>query len=243
MFTIIVAENYDEASHEAMKLVRDVLRKERPVLGLTAGSTPIGLYKEMIEGYQSGELSYRNVRTWNLDEYIGLARSHPQSCHTYMREKLFDHVDIPQENIHIPNGDAEDPEAECERYEASLQDVTIDLQILGLGTDGHIGFNEPGTPFESLTHVAELTEQTRRDNAHYFGGNIELVPKKAISMGLATVMRARRVVVIATGTAKANAVYNMIKGPMKSRCPASALQAHPRLTVIADKEAAQRILF
>lgn len=243
MFTIIVAENYDEASHEAMKLVRDVLRKERPVLGLTAGSTPIGLYKEMIEGYQSGELSYRNVRTWNLDEYIGLDRSHPQSCHTYMREKLFDHVDIPQENIHIPNGDAEDPEAECERYEASLQDVTIDLQILGLGTDGHIGFNEPGTPFESLTHVAELTEQTRRDNAHYFGGNIELVPKKAISMGLATVMRARRVVVIATGTAKANAVYNMIKGPMKSRCPASVLQAHPRLTVIADKEAAQRILF
>ena len=111
---------------------------------------------------------------------------------------------------HIPNGDAEDPEAECERYEASLQDVTIDLQILGLGTDGHIGFNEPGTPFESLTHVAELTEQTRRDNAHYFGGNIELVPKKAISMGLATVMRARRVVVIATGTAKANAVYKYL---------------------------------
>ncbi|MDO5122016.1 MAG: glucosamine-6-phosphate deaminase, partial [Erysipelotrichaceae bacterium] len=147
------------------------------------------------------------------------------------------------ENIHIPDGDAEDPLAECERYEASLQDVTIDLQILGLGTDGHIGFNEPGTPFESLTHVAELTEQTRRDNAHYFGGNIELVPKKAISMGLATVMRARRVVVIATGTAKANAVYNMIKGPMKSRCPASVLQAPPRLTVIADKEAAQRILF
>ena len=199
MFTIIVAENYDEASHEAMKLVRDVLRKERPVLGLTAGTTPIGLYKEMIEGYQSGELSYRNVRTWNLDEYIGLEHSHPQSCHTYMRENLFDHVDIPQENIHIPNGDAEDPLAECERYEASLQDVTIDLQILGLGTDGHIGFNEPGTPFESLTHIAELTEQTRRDNARFFGGNTELVPKKAISMGLATIMRARRIVVIATG--------------------------------------------
>lgn len=243
MFTIIVAENYDEASHEAMKLVRDVLRKERPILGLTAGTTPIGLYREMVEGYQSGELSYRNVRTWNLDEYIGLDRSHPQSCHTFMKEQLFNHVDIPQENIHIPNGEAEDPAAECERYEASLQDVTIDLQILGLGTDGHIGFNEPGTSFESLTHIAELTEQTRRDNAQFFGGNIELVPKKAISMGLATIMRARSIVVIATGAAKANAIYNMIKGPMKSRCPASILQSHSRLTVIADKEAAQRILF
>ncbi len=243
MFTIIVAENYDEASHEAMKLVRDVLRKERPVLGLTAGSTPIGLYREMIEEYQSGNLSYKNVRTWNLDEYIGLDSSHPQSCHTYMKEKLFDHVDIPQENIHMPNGNAEDPAAECERYEASLKDVTIDLQILGLGTDGHIGFNEPGTSFETLTHVAELTEQTRYDNAGYFGGNIDLVPKQAISMGLATIMRARSIVVIATGESKANAIYNMIKGPMKSRCPASILQSHPRLTVIADKAAAQRILF
>lgn len=243
MFTIIVAENYDEASHEALKLMRDVLRKERPVLGLATGSTPLGLYKEMADEFRTGEFSCRKVRTWNLDEYIGLGRTHPQSYHTFMNEHLFQYLDIPEENIHIPDGDADDPEAESERYEASLKDVTIDLQILGLGTDGHIGFNEPGTPFDSLTHVTELTEQTRKDNARFFDGNIDLVPKKAITMGLATIMRARSIVVIATGASKANAVYGMIKGPMKPSCPASILQKHQNLTVITDKDAARRILF
>lgn len=241
MFTIIVAENYEEVCREAYRLVRETLRRENPVLGLAAGSTPLGLYEMMKEDYSLGNTSYRKVRTWNPDEYLGLSDSDEKSARAFMNRHLFDHIDIFRENTHFPKGDAEDPEKECMDYEKALQETTIDLQILGIGRDGHIGFNEPGTPFDSLTHITELTGETRNDIARFFDGNPALVPDRAITMGLASLMRARRIVIIATGSAKADAVYAMIKGPQKESCPASILQDHSHVTVITDPAAAARI--
>lgn len=241
MFNIIVCENYDEVSREAFKIVKQTVQKENPVLGLATGSSPIGLYKKMIADHKSEGTSYQNVKTWNLDEYIGLPRSHDQSYYTFMHENLFYGLDIPEENIHIPVGDSEHPEEECEKYEASLEGVTIDLQVLGIGADGHIGFNEPGTPFDSLTHIAVLEQKTREDNARFFDDQIELVPTHAITMGLATIMRAKEIILIATGENKADAVYDMIKGPQSTDCAASILQQHEKVTVILDHAAASKI--
>ncbi|MDO4521442.1 MAG: glucosamine-6-phosphate deaminase [Erysipelotrichaceae bacterium] len=241
MFNIVIADDYDMVSSEAFKIMRSTVARDNPVLGLATGSSPVGLYKKMIADHNSNGTSYKNVVTFNLDEYIGIPRSHEQSYYTFMHENLFDSLDIPEASIHIPHGDAADMEAECGRYEEELKKVTIDLQILGIGTDGHIGFNEPGTPFESETHIMELEEQTRKDNARFFEDDIDEVPTHAITMGLASIMRAAKIIVIATGANKANAVYGMIKGPKSTDCPASILQDHPDVTVILDQEAAARI--
>ncbi len=242
MFNIIIADNYDEVSREAFKIMKEtVTRKDYPVLGLATGSSPIGLYKKMIADHTSEGTSYKNVLTWNLDEYVGLPRSHDQSYYTFMHDNLFFGLDIPEENIHIPVGDAADEEAECVKYEESMQGHTVDLQVLGIGADGHIGFNEPGTPFDSPTHLMNLTEQTRKDNARFFEGNIDNVPTSAITMGLGTIMKASRIIVIATGENKAAAVYGMIKGPVSTDCPASILQNHNDVTVVLDKAAAAKL--
>jgi glucosamine-6-phosphate deaminase len=242
MFNIIIADNYDEVSREAFKIMKEtVTRNEKPVLGLATGSSPIGLYKKMIADHNSEGTSYKNVLTWNLDEYVGLPRSHDQSYYTFMHENLFDSIDVPEENIHVPVGDAEDEEAECVKYEQSMEGHTIDLQILGIGADGHIGFNEPGTAFDCPTHLMDLTEQTRRDNARFFENDINKVPTRAITMGLGTIMKAKKIVVIATGENKADAVYGMIKGPVTTDCPASILQKHNDVTIILDKAAAARL--
>lgn len=241
MFNIVIADDYDLVSSEAFKIMRSTVAKDNPVLGLATGSSPIGLYKKMIADHNSNGTSYKNVITFNLDEYIGIERNHEQSYYTFMHENLFDSIDIPETSIHIPHGDCEDMEAECARYEEELQKVDIDLQVLGIGTDGHIGFNEPGTPFDSLTHIAPLEEQTRRDNARFFEDDISQVPTHAITMGLASIMRAKKIIVIATGANKANAVYGMVKGPRTPECPASILQDHDDVTVILDHEAASRI--
>ena len=241
MFNIIIAENYDQVSGEAFLIMRSVLEKEAPVLGLATGSSPIGLYKKMIADRNANGTSYKNVTTFNLDEYIGLPRSHDQSYWTFMHENLFDGLNVPEANIHIPNGEAEDMEQECARYEEELKGYTVDLQVLGIGSDGHIGFNEPGTPFESTTHIAELTQQTREDNARFFENDIDKVPTQAITMGLASIMRANKIIVIATGANKADAVYGMIKGPVSEDCPASILQNHNDVTVILDTAAAARL--
>ena len=242
MLKVIVADNYEEVSREAFRTVKETIKLvSGPVLGLATGSSPIGLYKKMIADHNAEGTSYEKVRTWNLDEYIGLPRSHDLSYWTFMHENLFEGIDIPEENVHIPCGDTDDPEEECRKYEESLKDVTIDLQVLGIGADGHIGFNEPGTPFDSLTHVAELTEQTRRDNARFFENDIDQVPKQAITMGLGTIMRARKILVIAAGTNKADAVYGMLRGPVSENCPASILQTHEDVTVVLDKGAAYRL--
>ena len=241
MFNIVIADDYDLVSREAFKIMRNTVAKENPVLGLATGSSPIGLYKNMIADHNSNGTSYKNVITFNLDEYIGIERNHEQSYYTFMHENLFDSIDIPETSIHIPHGDCGDMEAECARYEEELKKVVIDLQVLGIGTDGHIGFNEPGTPFDSLTHITPLEEQTRKDNARFFEDDISRVPTHAITMGLASIMRAKKIIVIATGANKANAVYGMVKGPKTPDCPASILQDHDDVTVILDHEAASRI--
>lgn len=241
MFTTIVCENYDEVSKEAFKVMKTVLDKGNPVLGLATGSSPVGLYKEMIRDHKENGTSYKNILTWNLDEYVGIPRTHEQSYWTFMHENLFNFIDIPEENIHVPVGESEDEEAECVKYEESMKGHTVDIQVLGIGSDGHIAFNEPGTPFNSLTHLMDLTEQTRKDNARFFDNDINQVPKRSITMGLASIMRAKKIIVIATGENKAEAVYGMLKGPKTTDCPASILQDHPDVTVLLDKAAASKL--
>ena len=241
MFTTIVCENYDEVSKEAFKVMKTVLDKGNPVLGLATGSSPVGLYKEMIRDHKENGTSYKNILTWNLDEYVGIPRTHEQSYWTFMHENLFNFIDIPEENIHVPVGESEDEEAECVKYEESMKGHTVDIQVLGIGSDGHIAFNEPGTPFDSLTHLMDLTEQTRKDNARFFDNDINQVPKRSITMGLASIMRAKKIIVIATGENKAEAVYGMLKGPQTTDCPASILQDHPDVTVLLDKAAASKL--
>ena len=158
-----------------------------------------------------------------------------------MHENLFNHIDIPEENTHVPCGEGDDLEQNCRDYEKSMEDVIVDIQVLGIGSDGHIAFNEPGTPFDSLTHIMDLTEQTRQDNARFFDNDIDQVPTHAITMGLASIMRARKIVLIATGANKADAVYGMIHGPITTDCPASILQAHPDVTVVLDPAAAAKL--
>ena len=241
MFTTIVCENYDEVSKEPFKVMKTVLDKGNPVLGLATGSSPVGLYKEMIRDHKENGTSYKNILTWNLDEYVGIPRTHEQSYWTFMHENLFNFIDIPEENIHVPVGESEDEEAECVKYEESMKGHTVDIQVLGIGSDGHIAFNEPGTPFDSLTHLMDLTEQTRKDNARFFDNDINQVPKRSITMGLASIMRAKKIIVIATGENKAEAVYGMLKGPKTTDCPASILQDHPDVTVLLDKAAASKL--
>ena len=241
MFNIIIKDNYDEVSSEAFKVMKEVVKKKDCVLGLATGSSPVGLYKKMIADHKSEGTSYKDIRSWNLDEYVGIPHTHEQSYYTFMHENLFNHIDIKEENVHVPCGEGDNIEQNCIDYEKSMEGVTVDLQVLGIGSDGHIAFNEPGTPFDSLTHIMDLTEQTRQDNARFFDNDINQVPTHAITMGLASIMRARKIVLIATGANKADAVYGMIKGELTTDCPASILQTHPDVTVVLDKEAASRL--
>lgn len=242
MFRIIIKETEKELDQEAFQIVKEVLNtNETPVLGLATGSSPVGLYREMIRDHKENGTSYQNVLTWNLDEYVGIPRTHEQSYWTFMHEQLFNSIGIPEENVHVPAGDAEDEEAECVKYEQSMEGHPVDVQILGIGSDGHIGFNEPGTPFDSLTHIVDLEESTIRDNARFFDNDPSRVPTKAITQGLATIMRAKRIVLIATGAHKADAVYGMISGPVTADCPASILQNHNDVTILLDRGAASKL--
>lgn len=240
MFKIIVVENYDEVSREAFKVIKEVIEEnENPVLGLATGSSPIGLYKKMQSDHKTGT-SYKNVTTFNLDEYIGLPKTHEQTYYTFMHENLFDGLDIPEENIHIPVGDSDDVKAECVKYEDAMKDHHIDVQVLGIGGNGHIGFNEPGTSFDTLTHIVELKEKTREDNARFFA-TIDEVPTEAITMGIATIMKSKKILMVATGEGKANAIYGMLKGPISTDCPASILQKHNDVVLVLDKAAASKL--
>ena len=241
MFNIIVKDTYDEVSLEAFKIMHEVMQKDSPVLGLATGSSPVGLYKYMIRDHKDNGTSYKNVVTFNLDEYIGIPKSHEQSYYTFMHDNLFNEIDVPEDNIHIPLGEGDDVEKNCLDYEEELQKYEIDLQVLGIGSDGHIDFNEPGTPFDSLTHIMELEEQTRKDNARFFDDDINQVPTHAITMGLASIMRAKKIIIIATGANKADAVYSMLKEDKNVACPASILQDHPDVTVLLDQEAASKL--
>ncbi|PWM74857.1 MAG: glucosamine-6-phosphate deaminase [Bacillota bacterium] len=235
---VIVTENYEEMSKKAAEVIADVVKAdENAVLGLATGTTPIGLYKELIAKCEKKELSFKNVKTVNLDEYVGLAKTHVQSYDYFMKDNLFNHIDIDIANTNLPSGVAENLDEECARYTALLNKMQQSVQLLGLGSNGHIGFNEPKTPFDSTTHIVSLTESTIKDNSRLFD-NIDEVPTKAITMGIANIMNAKKVLVVASGDNKAKAVYSMVKGPVTEDCPASVLQNHADVVVIVDKKAA-----
>lgn len=235
---VILTKDYEEMSARAADLVLTVV-KENPgaVLGLATGSTPLGLYANMARDHLENGTSYRTVRTVNLDEYAGLGADHPQSYAYFMRQNLFSHLDLPAENTNIENGTATDEEAECARYNRLLWELRQDVQVLGIGSNGHIAFNEPGTPFDSETHVVELAESTIKDNSRLFD-RIEEVPRKAFTMGLKNIMNAKKIVILANGANKAKAVYGLVKGPVTESLPASILQRHADCTLICDEAAA-----
>ena len=236
MIKVICAKDYEKVSDVAFGVIKPFLGKAS-VLGLATGSSPIGLYKRMIEDHKTNGTSYKDVYTFNLDEYVGLPVDHPESYYTFMKEQLFDHIDIPLENIHMPNGSG-DVKANAKAYDEAMSKKKVDMQVLGIGSNGHIGFNEPGTSFDASTHIADLTEQTRKDNARFFDPRGEEVPKQAITMGLANIMAAKNVLLIATGTKKGKAIHDMLKGPIEVTCPASILQRHASVTVVIDEAAA-----
>lgn len=239
---IVRASNYEDMSKKACEKMTQVLKQNKsPVIGLATGSTPEGLYQCLIEKYKNNEISFENTISFNLDEYVGLANDNPNSYHYYMDDKLFNHIDIKRENVHIPSGVAEDLEEECRQYETLIKQAKqIDFQLLGLGVNGHIGFNEPGTPFSSRTHVVELDESTRNANAHFFASGWE-VPSRAISMGIETIMESKEILLLASGEKKADAVARLLDGEISEQFPASILHTHKNVTIIADKDALSKV--
>ncbi len=234
---VIITENYDEMSKKAADLINELVKNNpNAILGLATGSSPIGTYNYMAEACKNG-LSYKNVSTVNLDEYVGLTADHDQSYAYFMRTNLFDKLDIDQKNTNLPCGSAKDLQAECDRYNALLDTMKQDVQVLGLGSNGHIGFNEPNTPFDSLTHLVDLTESTIKDNSRLFK-SIDEVPHQALSMGIKNIMQAKSIIMVVSGKNKAEALRGMVKGEVTPALPASVLQLHPFVTVICDKEAA-----
>lgn len=228
-------ELLDEA---AAGLIGGLVRlNPRAVLGLATGSTPIGIYRRLVRDCRAGLVSFKGVTTFNLDEYVGLSADHPASYHMFMREHLFDHVDLPADAAHLPNGAAPDLDAECRRYEALIEAKgPIDLQILGIGNNGHIAFNEPARELVPGVHVVELAESTRRANARFFDDPKD-VPKLALTMGVGSIFRARTILLVAKGKDKAEAIRRALKGPVTTECPASLLQLHPRVVCMLDQEA------
>ena len=231
-------KDYDALSRRAANLISaEVIRKPDCVLGLATGSTPVGTYRQLSAWNQKGDFSFKDVRTVNLDEYLGLPPTHDQSYRYFMQENLFDKIDIPFEHTHVPDGMAADPEQECRRYDELVRSLGYaDLQLLGLGRNGHIGFNEPGDCFRKETHVVEITQNTIEANARFFE-NEAAVPKKAITMGIGCIMAARRVLLVASGANKAEAVYRTVCGPITPQCPASILQLHNDVVIVGDEEA------
>ncbi|MBP8989036.1 MAG: glucosamine-6-phosphate deaminase [Clostridia bacterium] len=236
---IRVFDNERQAGLAAAYLIAaQIVGKSEAVIGLATGSTPIPAYQELIRLTQAGVLDWSRVTTFNLDEYVGLPGDHEQSYRAFMMKNLFDKVNIRKEAIHIPNGMAEDLTEECIAYERAIQARGgIDLQLLGLGRNGHIGFNEPDQVFSTMTHVVNLTEDTIEANARFFSRS-EDVPRQAISMGIGTIMKARKIVMLATGAQKARAVRSMICQAVDPACPASILQLHADVTVLLDHAAA-----
>ncbi len=234
---IITAENYMHLSElVAQIIIKKVHEKPNAVIGLATGSTPIGMYQQLIKDYLKNGTSYEHIKTVNLDEYVGLSENHPQSYRYYMDYQLFKHINIKNENIFIPNG--KNSLEACESYEKNIQHIGgVDLQILGIGHNGHIGFNEPNTPFSSRTHIVELADSTRQANARFFEG-IEEVPKHAITMGIETILQSKQIILLASGISKSDAVNRLFSKEINENFPASALHHHSDVTVVVDKEAA-----
>ena len=238
---LILCENYEEMSKQAAKLVASqITLKPDSILGLATGSTPIGLYDNLIEMNKNGEIDFSEITSFNLDEYYPIKRDNDQSYYYFMNEHLFSKVNINKENTHIPNGEAEDPEAECKAYEKQINAAGgVDLQILGIGQNGHIGFNEPADTLCVATHVTDLTPSTIKANARFFASEAE-VPTRALTMGMGTILRAKKILIMANGAAKRDAVATMLAGGLTTACPASLLNLHADVTLVCDGAALGR---
>ena len=239
---IVIHKTHEEISSEAAQMVANVVNnKPNAVLGLATGSTPLGIYQELVRMHRDEGLDFSHVRTFNLDEYVGLKADHPQSYHFFMHENLFKHINIQPQNIHIPSGDTNNYRAFCEWYEQRIAECGgIDVQLLGIGSDGHIAFNEPGSSLGSRTRIKTLARQTIEDNARFFR-NDEEVPIYAITMGVGTILEADKLILIANGRNKAQAIADAVEGPVSCMCTASALQLHPDSSIFLDDEAAGKL--
>ena len=237
MIKVIKVNNYEEASDRAFEVMKEFIKPGK-VLGLATGSTPLGLYARMVKDHEENGTSYAEICSYNLDEYVGLPIEHPESYYAFMHRNLFDKIDIKEENAHVPSGLGEDLEGQAKKYDEMIDAQPVDIQLLGIGSDGHIAFNEPGTPFDSGTHVTDLAESTIRDNCRFFDNDMSKVPTQAVTQGIGTIMKAGNILLIATGANKAQAVKDMIDGPVDENCPASILQKHPNVIVIVDEAAA-----
>ena len=245
---VIIQSDYQKMSQWAANHVIECINKFNPtpdhkfVLGLPTGSSPVGMYNALVEANRAGKVSFKNVITFNMDEYVGLPEAHPESYHAFMARNLFDHIDCPKENIHILNGNAPDLVAECKHYEEMIQEAGgIDLFIGGIGPDGHIAFNEPGSSLASRTRMKTLTTDTRIANSRFFGGRPENVPAHALTVGVGTVMDAREVMILANGHAKARALQAAIEGSINHMWTISALQTHQHGIIVCDEEAADEL--
>jgi len=239
---IIIHADYEGMSRAAARVIADIVQqKPDAVLGLATGSTPRGLYKELIRMHEEEGLDFSGVTTFNLDEYVGLSGDHEQSYRYFMNEELFRHINVPPANTHVPSGVEADLAAHCKAYERQIAEAGgIDVQVLGIGSDGHIAFNEPGTSLGSRTHVTTLAQQTIEDNARFFKEK-EDVPIHAVTMGVGTILEARKLLLLANKAGKTDAVADAVEGPVTSMCTASALQLHPDAMVFLDEAAAGKL--
>ncbi|MDP4553013.1 glucosamine-6-phosphate deaminase [Alkalihalobacillus macyae] len=235
---IIEAIDYEHMSSLAARyLIEKISTKPELILGLATGGTPEGTYKRLIEDHRMNGTSYKEITTYNLDEYVGFSPDNPNSYHAFMYKNLFSELDIQENNVHLPNGVAIDLVEECKAYEERIEENGgIDIQLLGMGSNGHIGFNEPGTSFEANTHLVELTQSTREANARFFT-DIDDVPREAITMGIATIMRSKEILLLVSGETKRNALKELLNGDVRESFPASVLNRHPNVTIIADQKA------
>ncbi len=240
---ISIVKDYDEMSRRAARIIADAIRnKPNLVLGLATGSTPVGCYQELIRMHKEEGLDFSRVITFNLDEYIRLPPTHPQSYRYFMDENLFRHVNIKIENTYVPDGLSADLQRTCKEFEELIKRAGgIDLQLLGIGANGHIAFNEPGSSFDFRTMVVNLSERTIKDNARFFK-SIEEVPRQALSMGMGTIMEVRKIILLASGVGKAEAAAKSVEGPITTDVPASILQRHPNCIFILDEEAASKLV-
>lgn len=235
---VIICDNYEQMSKEAAKIIAaQVFMKPDCVLGLATGSTPVGAYKELIKMYENKEIDFKDVTTFNLDEYYPIKRSNDQSYYYFMHDNLFNYINIPEEKIHVLNGEVENPEKECEDYDKHIEEHGgIDLQLLGIGRNGHIAFNEPDENLVSGTHVTALTDDTIDANARFFE-DIKDVPTKSLTMGMASIMKSRKILILINGKGKSMALKKLLSGEISTSCPATMLNMHNDVVVICDKEA------
>ena len=239
---ILSATDYDGMSRKAANIISaQIILYPNSVLGLATGSTPLGVYRQLVEWYRKGDIDFSKIHSVNLDEYVGLSPEHKQSYHYYMKKNFFQHINIRPENTHVPDGLAKDTTAECARYDRLIAGLGgIDLQLLGIGHTGHIGFNEPDQDFNKMTHRVELKQKTIDANARFFSSADE-VPRYALTMGIKAIMQAKKILLVANGESKADILYRSLFGPVTPAVPASILQHHPDVTVVADQAALSNI--